>query len=73
MARPPNEHPPREVKPKLPADAYACLQWLAKMGRYGSNATEVARYLLMRAIDDMTREGVLPKEPIAPLPESEEV
>jgi hypothetical protein len=70
MARPANEQPSREVKPRLPADAYACLQRLAKLGRYGSNPTEVARYLILREIDDLTREGVLPKAAITPAGES---
>jgi hypothetical protein len=65
MARPSPEQPTRQVKPWLPADAYASLQWLAKnMSRYGSNPTEVARYLILREIDDLTRGGVLPKEPL---------
>jgi hypothetical protein len=63
MPRPTHEQPPRQVKPSLPADAYACLQWLAKnIGRYGNNPTEVARYIIIRGIDDLTRAGVLPKE-----------
>lgn len=63
MPRPSPEQPPRQVKPWLPADAYASLQWLVKnMSRYGSNPTEVARYLILRELDDLTRGGVLPKE-----------
>jgi hypothetical protein len=62
MARPPHEQTPRQVKPMLPADAYACLQWLStNMSRYGNNPTEVARFLILRTLDDLTREGVLPK------------
>jgi hypothetical protein len=59
MGRPKNQNPTRKVEPMLPADAYACLEKLAEMGRYGSNPTEVARYLIMREIDDLTRNGVL--------------
>ncbi len=66
MARPSHEQPPRHVKPSLPAGAYACLQWLAKIGRYGNNPTEVARYLLLREIDELTRLKVLPMEALAP-------
>jgi len=62
MARSPNKEPTREVKPKLPADAYACLERLAAMGRYGSNPTEVAKYLIIREIDELTRSGLLPPE-----------
>lgn len=66
MARTANQQPPREVKPKIPVDAYACLQRLARMGRYGNNPTEVAKYLILREIDDLTRSGILPKAPISP-------
>ena len=59
------------MKPLLPADAYACLQRLARMGRYGSDPTNVAKYLILREIDDLTRGGVLPRDPISPEPESE--
>jgi hypothetical protein len=57
--RPKNETPNRKVEPTLPPDAYACLERLAAMGRYGSNPAEVARYLILREIDDLTRSGVL--------------
>jgi hypothetical protein len=70
MARPSYDQPPRHVKPSLPAGAYACLQWLAKMGRYGNNPTEVARYLLLREIDELTRLRVLPMEMLTPSDES---
>jgi len=51
-----------KVNPTLPPDAIACLELLAKMGRYGGNTkTAVAGYLIMREIDDLTRAGVLPK------------
>ncbi len=42
----------------LPANAYACLQKLAAMARYGSTPNEVARYLILRGLDDLTRSGV---------------
>ena len=69
MSRAKNKQPSHPVKPRIPADAFACLQRLAKIGRYGSNPTEVARYLILREIDDLTREGVLPKTAIAPTDE----
>lgn len=50
-----------KVNPTLAPDAIACLELLAKMGRYGSTKTAVAAYLIMREIDDLTRAGVLPK------------
>ncbi len=51
-----------KVNPSLPPDAIACLELLAKMGRYGSTKTAVAGYLIMREIDDLTRQGVIPKQ-----------
>jgi len=52
-----------KVNPTLPPDAIACLELLAKMGRFGgSTKTAVAGYLIMREIDDLTRAGVLPKK-----------
>jgi hypothetical protein len=63
MARERNATPSRKIEPTIPADAYACLQRLADMGRYGANPTEVARYLLIRALDDLTRAGVLSAAP----------
>jgi hypothetical protein len=51
-----------KVNPTLPLDAIKCLELLAKMGRYGGKTkTGVAGYLIMRALDDLTRAGVLPK------------
>jgi hypothetical protein len=60
--RPKSDHPGRKVEPTLPADAYACLSLLAKRKRLGSNPTEVARYLILRGLDDLTRRGVLPPD-----------
>lgn len=60
--RPKNEVPGKKVEPTLSADAYACLELLAGMGgRYGNSPAEVARYLITREIDDLTRLGVLPR------------
>ena len=56
--RPPNPAPTRKVEPGLPPDAHACLERLVKLG-YGSTATDVARYLILREIDDLKRTGVL--------------
>ena len=52
---------PGKVNPTLPADAIRCLEMLASMKRYGSSKTEVAAYLILRELDDLTRAGVLPK------------
>lgn len=60
--RPKDDDPGRKVEPTLPADAYACLELLAKLNRYGSTPAAVARYLILREIDDLTRAGVLGKK-----------
>ena len=57
--RPKNEEPTRKVEPRLPQKAYAQLQNLADIGTYGSNPTDVARYLILRELDDLLRAGVL--------------
>jgi hypothetical protein len=43
----------------LPAGAYACLKGLAAMACYGSTPNEVARYLILRGLDDLIRSGVI--------------
>jgi hypothetical protein len=57
--RPKNEEPTKKVEPRLPPRAFSQLQRLAEIGIYGSNPTEVAKYLILREIDDLTRAGVL--------------
>ncbi len=57
-----NPNPGHKVDPMLPADTYACLLYLADLRRYGANPNEVARYMIMREIDDLTRAEVIPKE-----------
>jgi hypothetical protein len=63
MARPRNTTQSRKIEPTIPGDAFACLEHLARMGRYGGNPSEVARYILLRGLDDLTRAGVLPALP----------
>jgi hypothetical protein len=46
MGRPKNDEPGKKVEPTLPADAYACLDLLAKMRRFGDTPSAVARYLI---------------------------
>lgn len=60
--RPKNERPGRKLEPTLPADAYECVVRLASMKRFGSTKNEVARYLILRELDDLTRAGVLPTD-----------
>lgn len=59
--RQPNAAKPRKVEPMLPEASYSSLVRLVGFG-YGSNPTEVARYLLLRSIDDLKRAGVLKPE-----------
>jgi len=61
MGRKKSENPSKPLDLTLPPDAHACLVLLVKMGRYGGSAAEVARYMILREIDDLTRAGVLPK------------
>jgi hypothetical protein len=63
--RKPDNEPGKKVDPMMPPDAYASLQMLAEMGRFGKNPNEVARYLLLRELDDLTRTGVLPNKKIS--------
>jgi hypothetical protein len=62
MARKPNATQGRKVEPTIPAGAYACLDHLAKRGRLGNTVTDVARTLLIQAINDLTKDGILPPE-----------
>jgi hypothetical protein len=57
--RPRNEEPTRKVEPRLHPKAFAQLEKLAEIGTYGSTATDVARYLITRGLDDLIRAGVL--------------
>lgn len=43
-----------KVKVTLPAATYAELERMKEIGRYGSNPAEIARYLLVRAVDEIT-------------------
>jgi hypothetical protein len=47
------------VEPRLPPELFSRLERLVEIGTYGSNPTEVARYLIVRGIDDLIRAGVL--------------
>ena len=59
MSKKPNTSETREVKVRLPAVTYDELVRLANEHGYGSNPTEVARYLILREVDDLKRTGVL--------------
>ena len=51
---------PLEVE--LPAEVRRLLQCMADVGILGSSPGDVAAYLILRGIDDMTRAGVLSLE-----------
>jgi len=59
VGRPKNELPSKKVEPRLPAKAYAQLESLVEIGTYGASPTDVARYLILRELDDLIRAGVL--------------
>ena len=61
--RKPNVEKTQKITPALSAEVIRCLRLLSDSGRYGSTPNEVARYLITRAIDDLTRGGVLPGIP----------
>jgi hypothetical protein len=58
----PNEEPTHKVHPALPAEAYRCLERLAKKNRLGSTPTEIAKYMILRVIDDMDRAKAIPED-----------
>jgi hypothetical protein len=64
--RPKNEEPTKKVEPRLQPKVFTQLQRLVEIGTYGSNPTEVAKYLILREIDDLTRAGVLNPQDGAP-------
>jgi hypothetical protein len=59
VGRKKNPEQTKKVEPRLPPKVFAKLHKLVEVGTYGSNPTEVARYLILREIDDLIRTGVL--------------
>lgn len=45
----------RRVNPTLPPEAYKHLEALADFGFHGSTPNEVARYFILRELDDLAR------------------
>jgi len=62
MGRRKNPFRTKKVEPRLDPKAYACLEKLVELGGYGSNPTEVAKYLIHRELDDLRRGHVLPTD-----------
>jgi hypothetical protein len=59
LGRPKNVNESKKIEPVLPLEAYQRLEELVTKG-YGSNPTDVGRYLILRELDDLKRSGVLP-------------
>jgi hypothetical protein len=59
VGRPRNQAESKKVEPTLPLAVFESLELLVERG-YGSSPTDVARYLILREIDDLKRSGVLP-------------
>jgi hypothetical protein len=57
--RPPVAENTGKVEPTLPLTVVRCLETLVAMGLFGSSKAEVARYLIMRGVDDLVRAGTL--------------
>jgi len=62
--RPPGRND--RVNPTLPPDARAAIALLVKRKRFGDNHNEIARYLMLRGIEVLTAQGLLPPSPIDP-------
>jgi hypothetical protein len=62
MPRQANTTPGKKIEPKIPLTAHARLNYLVKIGFHGNTPTEVARTLLLRALEELWREGKLPDE-----------
>ncbi len=57
--RPKSEEPGRKVEPTIPAAMYRRLEQLSNLDDYPDTPTEVAKYFIMRELDDLRRAGVL--------------
>jgi hypothetical protein len=64
MARPKNSIESTKVAITIPKPVHARLERLARLGLHGSTPTEVAKYLVVRGLDDLMRSGVLPSEEV---------
>lgn len=62
MGRKPNAEKTRKVEPRLHPKAYKRLEMLVQEGTYGSNPTEVSKYLILRELDDLRRAGLFGSE-----------
>ena len=60
MARPKNATQTTRVSPTITIQTHEQLEQLAEMGLFGSNPSDVARYLITRALEELIRSNVLP-------------
>jgi hypothetical protein len=62
MARPKKDVPSRPVDFLIPGNAYARLEFLARLGMHGDSPTDVARFLISDGLAKLWREGKIPDE-----------
>lgn len=60
MARQKNANESRRVEFRISAPSYARLEFLSKTGLYGGTVGEVAKSLVGRELDDLTRVQLIP-------------
>lgn len=60
MPRSRNPTETKKLQTTIGVPAYQRLEWLAKAGLYGPNPAEVAKYLIINSLDQLTRERVIP-------------
>jgi len=66
--RPPLAHSSEQVTPTLPPAIVRVLE--ALVGLYGNSKAEVAAYLIIKAVDDLWREGRVSLPAVNPTPPS---
>jgi hypothetical protein len=60
MGRPKNAAPTTRVAPTITIQIQEQLEYLAELGMFGSNPSDVARYLITRALEELIRSNILP-------------
>lgn len=60
MGRPKNATETTRVSPTITVKTHEQLEFLAEIGMFGSNPSEVARYLITRALEELIRSNILP-------------
>jgi hypothetical protein len=62
MGRPKKDIPSRPIETSIPGNAYARLEYLARLGMHGDSPTEVARFLISDGLTQLWREGKIPDD-----------